>query len=153
MVIGLLGYGLASAVASLANGFWWLFICLLFAGGSSACFTVSRSATMRTEVATEHRGRAVSLLGGVNRLTRAIGPVVGGLLSHNFGVQSALIARGILAVSASIIVAATMPASTHGLQKKGHGDHNFFQAVRSYWRIYVTAGAAAFCLSYLRRIR
>ena len=51
---------------------------------------------MRNTVVGEQRGRAVSILGGVNRITRALAPLLGGWLSHNIGGSVPFYARPVI---------------------------------------------------------
>jgi MFS family permease len=78
MALGLCGVCVSSMLAFMCRSPLLLFLALVLTGCSEAVFSVSRGTVVRTAVPVRHRGRAVALLGGINRFSRSIGPVCGG---------------------------------------------------------------------------
>eukprot|EP00051_Salpingoeca_urceolata_P031522 m.494637 g.494637 ORF g.494637 m.494637 type:complete len:516 (+) comp41349_c0_seq1:133-1680(+) len=155
MMCGLAGYCLAALLTFSARSFFLLFLSQLVAGCCQAMFTVSRSSFIRNEVKGNHRGRAVSLLGGVNRVTRAVGPVLGGAISHAYGVSTPFLLQATLAAlgAVSIGVSVKHVAGTVSAGGKRAINGSLFAVFRNHARVFMTAGFFAFAISYCRRTR
>ena len=54
-----------------------LWVALALAGCCESLFTVSRGSLLRNLVAGTQRGRVMSMLGGTNRMTRTLAPLLG----------------------------------------------------------------------------
>jgi MFS family permease len=112
---------------------------------------------MRAHISNQHRGRVVSIIGGVNRLSRTIGPLVGGMVSDSF---SSLVApfyvQACLPVLALTLLHLTMaddkPDQTSAAARaSAHG--SLLHTMRTYKHIYITAGTSVFLLAFLRSSR
>jgi len=87
----------------------------------------------------EHRGRAISLLGGINRITRAVAPMFGGWLSHTMGLPAPFYGRACVAAAAFMVVSAVMPQDApknrdaEGSSRKGKiKGHSHLETFRLY---------------------
>lgn len=88
---------------------------LLFALGSMhTLFFLARLTYFRELVPRGRRGRALSILGGENRLGSTIGPVLGGLAADSFGLRAAFVVLGIFSLIVSVFAVAFLPKDSHG---------------------------------------
>ncbi len=100
------------------------------------------------------RGRAMSMVGGMNRIGNFIGPVIGGFLGQFLGLQAAFGAQAALGLLAS----ATMFINVEGLDASSVvaapvalGD--FPAIVRENGRVFLTAGTSVIAIGLLRQAR
>lgn len=80
-----------------------LIIYRLADGVGRAMWAISRVSYIAEAIDPAERGRAISIFGGLNRIGAFAGPVTGGLVADNFGLQSAFFLAGALAVVALIV--------------------------------------------------
>ena len=128
MSLGLLGVvasGLASAAASHVSH---LVLAAFLFGFSEAFFTVSRTAYIKTVIDPQFRGRAISIVGAINRMTRAIGPAIGGFMSHHVGVRVVYLTQACLPPFALLLITANMPDFKPSSASKKHS-HNVLEPV------------------------
>lgn len=98
--------GIALAVISVAiatTRSLWLYAVLTVAiGGTWAVWTVARTAFATGAAPAHYRGRVMSSMGGINRIGRLVGPLLGALLISRSGFQSSFLLMGVLAAAASV---------------------------------------------------
>lgn len=94
----------ASAVALLAPNVVVLFAAVFAMGFTSSMFLVARQAYLIDAVPFSMRARAMSTLGGVNRIGLFVGPFVGAPVIAAFGAQAAFGVAVVSGLAASLLV-------------------------------------------------
>lgn len=178
MTLGLVGVCISATMAYACRSPLLLFIALVLTGCSEALFSVSRGSVVRTAVPVRHRGRAVAMLGGINRMARAIGPAVGAWCSFRFGLWSTMLLRAVLAGVGAVALhyqlvvtgssdplstlrpfgnvggggkAATSASTAHGSCMAAV--NSIMSTVRANQTSIVTGGVVAFTLALIRQAR
>lgn len=153
MTLGLCGAAITALIASTATRGWQLGLAFLISGVCESLFTVSRSSYLRTVVQGKHRGRVTSLLGGVNRFTRVVGPAVGGVAAQYWGLSTPLVLRSVMLVVSALAVTVGMPPGLAVALKDKTATHNITGTLTKYWRIYATVGISVMLLNFVRSSR
>ncbi|MBL0888690.1 MFS transporter [Myceligenerans indicum] len=104
LVIAGLVDAVAMVAAFLATSVWLLCACIVVSGMTWTAFLLARQGFLIDAVPLSHRARAMALLGGSMRVGVLVGPLLGALLIHLFGIRSVfLLAAGASLVSAVIV--------------------------------------------------
>ena len=133
-----------------------VFAALMFTMGFSwAIWQLARLSYVSEQAPPEMRGRALSLVGGVNRVGNAVGPLLGGVLGVQFGLASSFYLQAGLAIAASALMFALIRGGTDHAEAAGHGSvlERFTEIITENRRVFATAGFATVCLSVLRASR
>ena len=77
-------------------------LCGISIGAGASLWNVSRHAYLAHNTLNSSRGRAISIFGGVNRIGMFAGPITGGYLSAEAGMQTAFFFCGVVALLALI---------------------------------------------------
>eukprot|EP00039_Didymoeca_costata_P008604 m.114017 g.114017 ORF g.114017 m.114017 type:complete len:463 (+) comp14152_c0_seq1:241-1629(+) len=135
----------------------FLIMALIFSGFSEALVSVSRGSLIRNLVKSQFRGRAVSILGGINRVTRAVGPLIGGAISHVYGPWYSFLGRALCGLLGFLLVWRTVKAvravDTESGSHKGKHLHGLKHTFWTYRHQYLTGGLSAFLLMFIRMVR
>ncbi len=102
MTIGICVMGLGMLALSQSERVVMLVLCGISIGAGAALWNVSRHAYLANNTLNESRGRAISVFGGVNRIGMFAGPIIGGYLSAEAGMQTAFAFCGVFALLALI---------------------------------------------------
>ena len=102
MTIGVSVMGLGMLALSQSERFMTLLLCGISIGAGAALWNVSRHAYLANNTLNSSRGRAISIFGGVNRIGMFAGPITGGYLSAEAGMQTAFAFCGVVALLALI---------------------------------------------------
>ena len=128
---------------------WWR----LLSGFGYALWSVSRHAYIAEAVSVRNRGRAISLLGGVFRVGRFVGPVVGGLAADLLGLRSTFLLVGLFGAAAmALVVAYVSPTAAAASQRtlhRSHGGH-LWNTVKAHSRVLVSAGTGQLLAQTIR---
>lgn len=99
----------AAATSALApNGLWLLAVAMAVVGMSGAVFGLARQKYLTEAVPVAFRARALSTLGGVNRIGVFIGPFAGAAVMQFFGIAGAYWV-GVVAMAAAALLSLTIP--------------------------------------------
>ncbi|GGH91355.1 MFS transporter [Arthrobacter liuii] len=102
----------AAATSALApNGLWLLAAAMAVVGMSGAVFGLARQKYLTEAVPVGFRARALSTLGGVNRIGVFIGPFAGAGVMQFFGIAGAYWV-GVVAMAAAALLSLTIPDLT-----------------------------------------
>jgi len=102
----------AAATSALApNGLWLLAAAMTVVGMSGAVFGLARQKYLTEAVPVAFRARALSTLGGVNRIGVFIGPFAGAAVMQFFGIAGAYWV-GVVAMAAAALLSLTIPDLT-----------------------------------------
>jgi MFS family permease len=100
---GLWGGGVA--LAGLAPSIWWVFPCLVLAGGADMVSGIFRRTIWAQTIPDEMRGR----LAGIEMLSYSIGPLGGqvrsGLVADRYSVRTSIVSGGLLCVGGVVLTA------------------------------------------------
>lgn len=151
--------GLAtSAVAGLALGISQtpahLFVAMPLVGIGLATWLTCRLTYVADEVPLEQRGLALAQVGGFSRIGLAVGPIVGGLLGTEFGIQAAFLGYAAIGFAALALVLVGSRRRRRGAEVAGGAPHR--DVLRLVWqgrRAIGSAAGVAVSLTMLRSAR
>jgi MFS family permease len=149
----MLGAGLLSLVAAgigTRPSLALLIVFVLLMGAAWSIWLLARL-SYATEVSPlQHRGRVMSMMGGVTRIGHFLGPLLGGLAVGFFGLSSAFFVQALLAVAASVVLYLVAPVGDTG----GGADPTSLKVVgrvlRDHRRIFATAGLVTIAIQIVR---
>ena len=133
-----------------------VFAALVFVMGCSfAIWQLARLAYVTERAPLEVRGRALSLLGGTNRIGNLIGPLVGGVAAEAYGLETAFWLQAALSVAASTVMYLLVRADDHAPAEMFHSGiyGRFATVVVEHRKVFLTAGLATVAIQVLRRSR
>ncbi len=133
-----------------------VFAALVFVMGCSfAIWQLARLAYVTERAPLEVRGRALSLLGGTNRVGNLIGPLVGGVAAEAYGLETAFWLQAALSVAASAVMYLLVRADDHAPAEMSHSGiyGRFATVVVEHRKVFLTAGLATVAIQVLRRSR
>jgi MFS family permease len=154
MVIGTAMVSVVAIGAALSPSPIVLAILSFIMGISWAFWQIARLAYVTEETPIEVRGRALSMLGGMNRVGNFIGPVIGGFLGKELGLEAAFIAQAVMGVAAAAMMFAVARKSSGSEDFGGHGlGGRIAGTLVDNRRIFLTAGPPIIILMILRQAR
>lgn len=130
-----------------------LAIILLFISGfGHAFYNISRHAYITIVVRQGLRGRAISAVGGVFRIGKFIGPIIGGLVGSTFGLNYTFLAFGIITLASIFFVWRFMKATEANEldTEKGSQKAIFGEVFRGHRRILFSAGSGQILAQLIR---
>lgn len=133
-----------------------VFAALVFVMGCSfAIWQLARLAYVTERAPLEVRGRALSLLGGTNRVGNLIGPLVGGVAAEAYGLETAFWLQAALSVAASAVMYLLVRADDRAPAAASHSGiyGRFATVVVEHRKVFLTAGLATVAIQVLRRSR
>ena len=133
-----------------------VFAALVFAIGCTfSVWQLARLAYVTELTPIEVRGRALSLIGGTNRIGNLIGPLVGGVAAEAFGLEAAFWIQAILAGSAAAVMYMLVRGEDRTGLEMTHGGiySRFASVVVDHRHTFMTAGLATVAIQVLRRSR
>ncbi len=152
------GLALAAAAASstlASNGLWLLAAAMAVVGMSGAVFGLARQKYLTEAVPVAFRARALSTLGGVNRIGVFIGPFAGAAAMQFLGLAGAYWV-GVVAMAAAALLSLTIPDLTTPQVQPG-GDAGPQPTLRSvavsHAGVFLSLGVGILLLSALRSSR
>jgi MFS family permease len=154
MVAGSALVAVVAVGASLSRSAAVLGVLILVMGGGWAFWQVARLAYVSEITPIGHRGRALSLLGGVNRVGTFVGPILGGFLGQYYGLGSAFYAQAAMGVAASVLMFIVVPKDSGSEGPRGHGaGGRLFATMVEHRQILLSAGLAVVALQMVRQGR
>ena len=156
MLVGILLFAVAAVAAANSPNFGLLFISRFAAGASFAFWMISRHAFIAGAVPTRHRGKALSLYGGVGRIAAIIGPILGGVMAEYVDIRAPFYVQAAIAVMTGIFVLYAMKRSGgDNIDPQGH--RNVVASIGStlvlHRKDFMTAGLVAVILQFIRAAR
>lgn len=135
-----------------------VFAALVFVMGCSfAVWQLARLAYVTERAPLEVRGRALSLLGGTNRIGNLIGPLAGGVVAEAWGLETAFWVQAALSCAASAVMYGLVRGDgregTPAQQAHGNIYARFGGVIVEHRRTFLTAGMATVAIMVLRRSR
>jgi MFS family permease len=152
-----LGTGVLAAVACGAASTrspWGLAALVFVMGGAWSVWLLARLTYVSERAPVEVRGRALSLLGGTNRIGNFVGPVLGGLAGSAFGLAAAFYIQAGLVILASVVLFALVEDDGREIEVHEEPAFKRFLGVMSeHRRVFATAGIATLAIQILRNAR
>lgn len=148
MLLGVGCTALSTAALFWAHSVPEALIYRLLAGFGTAVYGVARHAYVAGAVRSGTRGRAISLFGGLMRIGRFVGPMVGGILAARYGLPSTFLAYGVVGVLAMAVMAvfvrvasetAGAPGGAGGKARPAHKG-SLWAVFEGHWRVLASAG-------------
>lgn len=155
MAAGTAGTALAALGMALSGSTAQLGVLMFASGAAMAVWMVSRLTYVTALAPVAHRGRAIALVGGSNRVGVFIGPVLGGFVGSIFGlaavfyVQAAVVALGTILLLARTPGHVASPVETH--EARAHA--RIGRTIVEYRRAFLSAGSVAVALVLMRQAR
>ncbi len=154
IIISTLVESCAALVAGFASSPLMLGAAAFVMGMTQTTFFVARLSYFRILVPTRQRGRALSLIGGENRMGYFIGPIAGGFISQSFGFRYAFLTYAILLAITSFFLFLWAPATVRpDTRQGGWTPAQTISIVRANARIFATAGVSIVILQLMRTAR
>jgi MFS family permease len=154
MVAGTALVSITAVGATLSPSPIVLALLIFVMGGGWAFWQLARLAYVSEEAPLAQRGRALSMMGGMNRIGNFIGPALGGFIGTFFGLQSAFIAQAILGLAASAMMFMVVRESANSEHIDSHGvGKRIVKIVVDNRRIFVTSSFPLIALGVLRQAR
>jgi MFS family permease len=139
--------------ASLAPNPWFLGLMALGIGMTETTFFVARLSYFRTFVPTHHRGKALALIGGGNRLGNLLGPIAGGFIAQVLGYRYSYLAYALLMALACGSLIRWAPRAAKPAKPEAWTPAQSLSILRSNAGIFATAGLAIVALQIMRTAR
>lgn len=155
MAIGSVMLAISGVGATLAQTPLQFGALMFLMGFAWSIWQLARLAYVSEQAPPEMRGRALSLVGGTNRIGNFVGPFVAALMSVQFGLGSVFILQAVVALIAAGMMFLMIRGGTDRYEAAGHGSvsHRFVGVLRENREVFVTAGFVAICLSVIRSSR
>jgi len=135
----------------LADSVWLFAICMFVMGCGWAVWLLARMAYVSDVVQPHLRGRALSVLGGTQRIGNFVGPFLGAAAVAAMGLDGAYYVHIVLAVaSLGVLVALPSPDDETPVV---HAPVSFRAVGRDHGAVWRTAGVGALCIGVLRACR
>lgn len=151
---GTIALAIISVFAALSQSIPMYAVLIFLFGMASAVWHLARLTFVSAHVPTAQRGRALSLLGGTNRVGGFVGPLVGGAIGVSFGLESAFYLQAALALAGAgamlffVDAADDQPEVHHGSVVQQVGG-----VISEHRKVFMTAGLVAMQISMLRNAR
>jgi MFS family permease len=155
MVVGTVALAFVAVGAALTQS-PIVFAALIFVMGCSwAIWMLARLSYVSAQAPAQMRGRALSLVGGTNRVGNFVGPLVGGAVASFYGLNTAFYLQAGFAIAAATLMFVLLQGQDDRTEEASHGaaHERFFEVVRDQRKVLLTAGLAVMCLGVLRNGR
>lgn len=153
MVVGT-GILLASLVGCIVATSVWVFaLSMLLMGCGWSMWLLARLTYVSEVMPLRLRGRALSTLGGVQRMGNFVGPFLGALAITAAGIDGAYGVHVALAVAGCALLLAVPDPHAHRKIDVGHGPVRFRAIARDHAPTFRTAGVGAIAISVMRASR
>jgi MFS family permease len=122
-------------------------------GFGQALFSVARHAFIAGAVKTQVRGRTISLLGGIFRIGRFVGPTVGGFVAQSYGLRLPFLIAGAASGAAALVTLFFVRDSESAAQTTspaGGSESHLLAVLRSRLRLLASAGAGQLFAQMIR---
>jgi len=148
------GVLIVALLGALAAPSAWVFLLAMVVLGCGWSVWLLARLTYVSEVMPFHlRGRALSTLGGVNRIGNFIGPFLGAAAIVWFGLAGAYWVHLVLAVAGWVTIATIPDPHVPSAPVAEHAPMPVLRILRTHRRTFLTAGVATTCLNMLRVCR
>jgi len=152
MVIATFALAVTAFGASLSPSIAVFGVLIFVMGCGWSVWLLGRLSFVTDAVPGAQRGRALSLLGGSNRIGNFAGPFIGGFAAISFGLEAAFVIQALLAIAASAVLYLAV-REPNGQDAVAHGTgvaHSVPRILRENRNVFLTAGTATVAIQVLR---
>ena len=157
MVLGLVGFAAANAGMYMVSTIYWIAVLQLLTGFCTAVFTVGLHSSFIELSAVKTRGRTIAISGGIIRLGRFAGPIVGGIIATTFGLREPFLLLTLTSALAVAFVFTGERLKTNTPKadnvRPALPRQRLANVVRSNARILLSAGGGQLCAQAIRAAR
>ena len=153
MLLSITLIGLFAALAAISQNALQLAFAVFALGAATALWMLTRMAFVADAAPVEQRGRALSLVGGSQRMGNFIGPIVGGFVAEFTDFSGALWLQSIGAVATLVLVFLFVRERDRVTVATAHAPTGLLQMLSQHRRVFLTAGVAMLALQILRQGR
>ncbi len=155
MLVGLTILTAALLAMTWVNTIVVIFICWFTTGIGFTLYELARHQFIVAQIANQHRGRSVSVVGGVFRLGNVIGPIIGGWTAQLYGFRTPFFIMAGCAVVTAVIIFITIPNTTPPRQPFSLGSYSkdLWHTLQNYRYILLVAGSGQLMMQLVRRTR
>jgi len=142
---------LVAALVAFSTSPWVYALAIFLMGCALSVWLLARLSYISEKVAVERRGRALSLMGGTQRLGNVVGPAIGGVVGAVLGLEYVFWMFAGLALAGSTVMMFSLgPGSEASRSAEGSLYGRLATVVVDYKGIFATAGLASICLQVMR---
>ena len=144
----------AMGAAALTDSVAGLGAAVVLSGMAWTTFLISRQGFMIDAVPAAYRARALSMLGGTYRIGVFVGPLVGAVLIHVWGLPAVFWFGAVLSLAAGGL-ATLVPdlGSEQRAEERAAGHPSLWSVLRAHRRVLLTVGVAVVVLGASRSVR
>lgn len=144
----------AMLLATLSDSLPLLGVAIFVSGMTWTTFLLARQGYMIDAVPLSHRARALSTLGGMQRVGMVVGPLIGAVVIHLFGLAAVFALAGVMSL-ASAAIASTMPdlGSDDRAEQQQAGHLGVWTVLATHRRTLLTLGVAVIVIGASRSVR
>ena len=153
MLLSIALIGVFASLAAMSQNTLQLGFAVFALGAATALWMLTRMAFVADAAPLEQRGRALSLVGGSQRMGNFIGPVVGGFVAEFSDFSGALWLQSIGAAVALVLVFLFVRERDRMTVATTHVPTGLGQMLNEHRRVFLTAGLAMVALQVLRQGR
>lgn len=154
MIAGSVLVAVVAVGASLSTSILVLGGFIFLMGGGWSFWHVARLTYVSEVTPIRHRGRVLTLLGGVHRAGIFVGPILGGFLGKFYGLHAVFYAQALMGLAAAVTVTLVIRHSVGPERRDGHGvGRRMLGTAIEYRTVFVRAGFAIMALQLLREVR
>jgi MFS family permease len=153
MLLGIAAMSLGTLAFSWARSAPELIFYGFMVGAGSALWNIARHAYLADMAPVTGRGRAIAIFGGINRIGRFAGPVLGGTVAATFGLEAPFVLYAAVAAVAFIFPLRFLERQGGHVTHRGtmveHAGH-MGQVFRENWNTLLTAGSGQLFAQMIR---
>ena len=154
MVAGTAMVAIVAVGASFSSSPIMLGVLVFVLGGGWAFWQLARLAYVSELAPVHQRGKALSMLGGMNRVGNFIGPAIGGFLGHEFGLETAFYAQALFGVAASALMFIVVRQGSGSEEIAGRDiGKRLVSTFVDHRKVFFTAGPPSIALTMVRNVR
>jgi MFS family permease len=154
MIAGTTIVGIVAVGASLSTSPFQLALLMLLMGGGWSFWLLARLAYVSEMVPAHQRGRVLSVVGGTNRIGNFVGPLIGGFVGHEFGLESVFYVQAALGLASVVAMSLTINPSNRTSRSEAASIYGpFASLLKAHYKLFATAGFAVIMLQLLRQAR
>lgn len=136
-----------------APSLWVLAASLALLGLASSLFGLARQAYLTEAVPIALRARALSTLGGINRIGVFVGPFIGALVVSRWGISAAYLVGFVSSLSALVLVLAVPDITAAHRRERGVARRSLVSVLSEHRRTLLTLGVGALFIASARSCR
>jgi MFS family permease len=140
--------------AGLSESVLWLSVAVLCSGMAWTVFLLARQQFMIEVAPVNYRARALSMLGGSHRVGLFVGPLLGAIAVHTWGIRGVFWLGAVMAlVAGGIALVMPDPGAEQRREQAFAGHRSVWSIIREHRRVLVLLGSVVVVISASRSLR